>query len=66
MQFAEYKERLGTKEVGRSFSDFQEMKYSNPDRWAELKTMYRQTGSLDNSGGSGIIKDNRQCNRESS
>jgi hypothetical protein len=50
------KERLGTKEVGRSFSDFQDMKYSNPDRWSELKTMYRQTNSLDNSGGSGIMK----------
>lgn len=41
LQFAEYKNRLGTKVVGRSFSTFQELKYGNSERWKELKTLFK-------------------------
>ncbi len=44
LQFAEYKNRLGTKAVGRSFDSFVEIKYNDSERWSELKRMYRYEG----------------------
>lgn len=45
LQFAEYKNRLGTKVVGRSFDKWQEMKYTDKERYAELKRWYRYEGN---------------------
>lgn len=42
LQFAEYKNRLGTKVTGRSFDKWQEMKYTDLNKWATTKTMYRE------------------------
>ena len=55
LQFERYKKVLGTKEVGRSFDKFQEMKYSDPEKWTGLKALYRQN-LVDNFGKSDIIK----------
>lgn len=56
LQFAEYKERLGTKVTGRSFDKWQEMKYTDPQKYNELKTLYKQANSVDKSAGNGIMK----------
>ena len=56
LQFAEYKERLGTKVTGRSFDKWQEIKYTDPQKYNELKTLYKQANSVDKSAGNGIIK----------
>lgn len=45
LQFAEYKNRLGTKAVGRSFDKWQEMKYTDKERYEELKGFYRYKGN---------------------
>ncbi len=45
LQFAEYKNRLGTKVVGRSFDKFQNMKYNDIERYTELKKWFRYEGN---------------------
>ena len=40
-QYGNYKEILG-KEVPRSFAAFQEIKYNNPNKYTELKSLYRE------------------------
>lgn len=45
LQFAEYKKRLGTKAVGRSFDKFQDMKYNDKNRYSELKKWFRYEGN---------------------
>jgi SPP1 gp7 family putative phage head morphogenesis protein len=41
LQWEKYRKALGTKEVPRRFADFQQMKYGEPERWKELKVIYR-------------------------
>lgn len=41
LQWEKYKKALGTKEVPRKFADFQQLKYGEPERWKELKVIYR-------------------------
>lgn len=45
LQFAEYKNRLGTEVVGRSFDKWQEMKYTDKEKWEDLKSFYRYKGN---------------------
>lgn len=39
-QYNRYKNILGEKEIGKSFEEFQEMKYNNIDEWKNLKAQY--------------------------
>ncbi len=55
LQHEKYKKVLGTKEVPRGFKEFQELKYTNPDKWNELKSLYSSKIKLDKSAESGII-----------
>lgn len=41
LQFERYKKVLGTKEVGRSFDKFRDLKYNNKEKYEELKGFYR-------------------------
>ncbi len=52
LQHEKYKKLLGTKEVPKSFGDFQKMKYAEPDKWKELKRLYREN-SVDKNKKSG-------------
>lgn len=45
LQFAEYKNRLGTKVVGRSFDKFQNMKYNEKEKYEDLKGFFRYKGN---------------------
>ena len=45
LQFAEYKNRLGTKVTGRSFDKWQEMKYTDKEKWEDLKGFFRYKGN---------------------
>lgn len=45
LQFAEYKNRLGTKVTGRSFDKWQEMKYTDKRKYNDLKGFYRYKGN---------------------
>ena len=36
-QYEVYKELLGKKEAGKTFADFQEMKYNKPEQWKDVK-----------------------------
>lgn len=47
LQFAEYKKRLGTKAVGRSFDKFQDIKYNNRERWNKLMRNYKLFSKID-------------------
>lgn len=46
-QFAEYKAALGSS-IPKSLDDFQRMKYTEPERWAEIKTQKHQTDFVNN------------------
>lgn len=46
LQFTEYKNRLGTKVVGRSFDKWQEMKYTDEDKYSFIKLDYRRQCKL--------------------
>lgn len=48
LQFAEYKERLGTKVTGRSFDKWQEMKYTDKEKYRFIKLDYRRQNRLIN------------------
>jgi len=39
-QYKKYKETLGKQELGKSFAEFQEMKYNNISEWNNLKAQY--------------------------
>lgn len=41
-QYERYKTMLGKKYMPKSFDDFQELKYNNPEKWEELKTLHRE------------------------
>ena len=41
-QYERYKQVLG-KSAGKTFADFQEMKYNKPEEWADKKALYRKT-----------------------
>lgn len=45
-QYARYLERLGGKNVPRSFASFQKMKYNEPKKWEMLKSLYRGENCL--------------------
>ena len=45
LQFAEYKNRLGAKITGRSFDKWQEMKYTDKEKWEDLKGLFRYKGN---------------------
>lgn len=45
LQFAEYKNRLGTKVVGRSFDKWQEMEYTEKEKYNDLKGFFRYKGN---------------------
>lgn len=36
-QYEAYKKLLGKKEAGKTFADFQEMKYNKPEKWKDVK-----------------------------
>lgn len=61
LQFERYKARLGD-DAPQTFSSFHRIKNEDGDRWESLQKEYRQrfesvhNSSIDNSGGSGIIK----------
>lgn len=61
IQYERYKARLGS-DAPKSFSAFRRVKNAGGDRWEALQKEYRQrfenvhNSSIDNSGGSGIIK----------
>ncbi len=46
LQFAEYKNRLGTKVVGRSFDKWQEMKYTEKEKYKFIQLDYRRQNKL--------------------
>lgn len=48
-QWQEYKSVLGNK-VPNTVEKFQNLKYNEPDKWAQLKTMKRQTVFVNNAG----------------
>lgn len=41
-QYAEYLKLLGKKEVGKTFADFQELKYNKVGEWQQTKGLYRK------------------------
>ena len=41
-QYERYRSVMG-KRAGKTFEDFQETKYNNPEKWEEIKTQYRET-----------------------
>lgn len=41
-QYERYRSVMG-KKAGKTFEDFQETKYNNPEKWEEIKTQYRKT-----------------------
>lgn len=43
-QYERYKQVLG-KSAGKTFADFQEMKYNKPEEWADKKALYRKTNA---------------------
>ena len=43
-QYERYKQVLG-KSAGKTFADFQEMKYNKPEEWAGKKALYRKTNA---------------------
>ena len=43
-QYERYKQVLG-KSAGKTFADFQEMKYNKPEEWANKKALYRKTNA---------------------
>lgn len=45
LQFEEYKNRLGIKVVGRSFDKWQEMKYTDKEKYDYLKGFFRYNGN---------------------
>ncbi len=55
LQFEKYKNVLGTKVTGRSFDKWQDIKLTEPDKWQEMKALYRQKSSLDKSVKNDII-----------
>ena len=61
VQFERYKARLGS-DAPKTFSQFRRIKNEDGDKWESLQKEYRQkfekvhNSSIDNSGGSGIIK----------
>ena len=48
LQFAEYKNRLGAKITGRSFDKWQEMKYTDKEKYSFIKLDYRRQNRLIN------------------
>lgn len=45
-QYDRYKEILG-KDAGKTFADFQDMKYNDSVRWSRLKALYRKSNRYD-------------------
>ena len=41
-QYERYRSVIG-KKAGKTFEDFQEMKYNNPEQWADIQTKYNDT-----------------------
>lgn len=41
-QYERYKERLGAKNVPKTFDKFQDLKYNDSEKWEELKKVYRE------------------------
>ncbi|EOS77873.1 SPP1 gp7 family phage head morphogenesis protein [Lachnospiraceae bacterium 10-1] len=41
-QYERYRSVMG-KKAGKSFEDFQEIKYNNPEKWEEIKKQYKET-----------------------
>lgn len=57
LQFAEYKNRLGTKVVGSSFDKWQNRKYNESEWWESLKKSYRTIGEIDGKAWTDSFKD---------
>lgn len=47
-QYNKYKDVLGEKEIGKSFAEFQEMKYNSIDEWKNLKAQYADAIGIKN------------------
>lgn len=41
LQYKQYKDVLGTKNIPKSFDKFQDLKYNDKEKWKELKRQYR-------------------------
>ena len=41
-QYERYRSVMG-KKAGKTFEEFQEMKYNDPEKWEEVKTQYKET-----------------------
>ena len=59
LQHEKYKKLLGTKEVPKSFDKFQDLKYNNSEKWAEIKSLYKGINNntiIKNAGGQYVKK----------
>ena len=45
-QHQRYLERLGAKNIPKSLDDFQNLKYTEPEKWDKLKTAFRSKNGL--------------------